>query len=225
MTNRFLISDLDNTLYDYSEAHKPAQKLLEEYLSNRLDLHPKQIRDGLSVANRVVKLRLGATASSHSRLLYVSEYLRSIGCETHVELSLSAEAAYWLRYLDSMSLFIGAEEFLQTSRHMGYLNILVTDLTSSIQYRKLRILGLDKCFDVVLTSEESGGDKSTGKSEEILRGMFGEVSGICIGDNDNDHLFKESTLFFKKVASPNITRGKKRDTFSEYSSLQRTLFK
>ena len=225
MTNKFLISDLDNTLYDYSEAHKPAQKLLEEYLSNRLDLHPKQIRDGLSVANRVVKLRLGATASSHSRLLYISEYLRSIDCETHVELSLSAEAAYWLRYLDSMSLFIGVEEFLQTSRHMGYLNILVTDLTSSIQYRKLRILGLDKCFDAVLTSEESGGDKSTGKSEEILRGMFGEVSGICIGDNDNDHIFKESTLFFKKVASPNISRGKKRHTFSEYSSLQRILFK
>jgi putative hydrolase of the HAD superfamily len=225
MTIRGLIVDLDNTLYSYAEAHNPAQRELEKYLANRLGQSDQLVRAGLSASRLIIKTRLSDTGSSHSRLLYISEYLQSINCPGHVELALSAESIYWIKYLDSMRIDKGVENFLQTSRHAGYLNILVTDLTSEIQYRKLRILAIDNLFDVTLTSEEAGGDKKSGRPEEVLRNRFDVISGFCVGDQPHDHLFQDSTEFFMKNRLSLKSSNRATQTFKDFDALQKKLFK
>ena len=225
MTIKALIVDLDDTLYSYAEAHNPAQRELEKYLANRLGQSDYLVRAGLSASRSIIKSRLGDTGSSHSRLLYITEFLQSINCPGHVELALSAQSIYWTKYLDSMRLDKGVENFLQTSRHAGYLNILVTDLTSEIQYRKLRILAIDNLFDVTLTSEEAGGDKKSGKPEEVLRNKFDVIKGFCVGDKPHDHLFKDFTEFFMRKRFSLKSSKETSQTFKDFHALQKKLFK
>lgn len=220
MSEKYFFFDLDNTLYNYKNAHLPAQDSLVEFLSSQLKLKHHKVSSGLETARVSVKERLGSTASSHSRLLYISEYLRTLDCHSQIELTLSGESIYWNRYLSEMKLFDHAHDFLLFTRSNGYVNILVTDLTTSIQMRKLRFLGVDTVFDLVVTSEEAGGDKSTGKPEHYLRNLIGEVEGFSIGDADSDHIFPNSTVFFKKVAR----KSNKSNEFSNFLSLQRKLF-
>ena len=79
---------------------------------------------------------------------------------------------------------------------------------------------MDAVFDLVVTSEEAGGDKSTGKPELFLRDLIGKVEGFSIGDADSDHIFPNSTVFFKKVAR----KSNKANEFSSFLSLQKELF-
>jgi FMN phosphatase YigB (HAD superfamily) len=100
---------------------------------------------------------------------------------------------------------------------------LVTDLTSQIQLRKLAWLGLDKAFDLVITSEECGGDKCTGKPEILLKRYIKSLPSAtwCIGDRDEDHLLQAESLFFKKLPSGRL-RQKSEKTF-EFSEFQDVL--
>ena len=220
MSDKYFFFDLDNTLYDYEKAHSPAQDALVVFLSSQLRLKPQNVSLGLETARLSVKERLGNTASSHSRLLYVSEYLRTLRCHSQIELTLSGESIYWNTYLSEMRLFDQVHNFLLFTRSCGYINALVTDLTTSIQMRKLRYLGVDTVFDLVVTSEEAGGDKSTGMPERFLKDLIGEVEGFSIGDVDSDHIFPNSTVFFKKVAR----KSNKANEFSSFFSLQKKLF-
>lgn len=220
MSEKYFFFDLDNTLYNYNNAHLPAQDTLVKFLSSQLKINHKKVFNGLETARVSVKKRLGSTASAHSRLLYISEYLRTLECNSQIELTLSGESIYWNRYLSEMKLFDHAHDFLLFTRNCGYVNALITDLTASIQMRKLRYLGVDAVFDLVVTSEEAGGDKSTGKPELFLRDLIGKVEGFSIGDADSDHIFPNSTVFFKKVAR----KSNKANEFSSFLSLQKELF-
>lgn len=220
MSDKYFFFDLDNTLYDYDKAHRPAQNALVNFLGSQLKLKPQKVSSGLETARLSVKKRLGSTASSHSRLLYISEYLRMMKFVSQVDLSLSGESIYWNTFFSEMRLFDKVYDFLLLTRNCGYVNALVTDLTTSIQARKLRYLGLDKVFDLVVTSEEAGGDKSTGMPEKFLKTLIGEVEGFSIGDLYTDHIFPNSTVFFKKVAR----KSRKINEFSSFLSLQNKLF-
>ena len=97
----------------------------------------------------------------------------------------------------------------------------ITDLTSAIQYRKIGWLGLDNYFDLVVTSEDAGGDKVSGFPEKLLARLLDDSNpvGWSIGDQDWDHLFSGSTDFFQKVnhsKSTTCSEGKKKfHTFNQ----------
>lgn len=198
MDNKNLFLDLDNTLYNYQSAHKPAQKALEIFLSKQYGMPLSTIQDLFRVSRNRVKNRLGATASSHSRLVYLADIVFELGFGPQIDFISSAESMYWQTFLQNMILFDGVTNFLSTARHSGFRIILVTDLTSSVQYRKIKLLEIESMLDLVITSEDCGGDKSSGKPEALLRSYFGEMKGIAIGDNLNDHLFRKSTIFYMK---------------------------
>jgi putative hydrolase of the HAD superfamily len=224
MSSKYMFLDLDDTLYDYRLAHIPAQAELVTYLSNQLKINRKSVSSGLNGSRSLVKERLGASASSHSRLIYVSEYLRHIDCQSHVELTLAGESLYWNTFLKNMRIFQGVPNFLLASRQSGFTNILVTDLTASIQRRKLRLLKIDTLFEVVLTSEEAGGDKVSGLPEKFLGNFLGPIEGVCIGNVDTDHLFKDKTSFYKKSKRLIPVGTKSRQEFTSFSKLQKRLF-
>lgn len=223
MVKKCILFDLDDTLYDYKMSHVPAQIELVKFLSTQLSFSEKRVSAGLEDSRKQIKVRLGHTASSHSRMAYIAEFLRPLNCQSHVELCLAAESQYWSTFLLNMRLYDGVEDFLLASRQMGFTNVLVTDLTASIQRRKLRILKVDALFDIVLTSEEAGGDKVTGLPEKYLRTLLGSIQGFSIGDSESDHLFQNETIFFRKCERGPILKTISGQKFSSFRQLEQEI--
>ena len=67
--------DLDNTLYFYEKAHKPAIEEVKKRLTKIVNSSNFDVDTELCEAREVVKKRLKNTASSHSRLLYIKYIL------------------------------------------------------------------------------------------------------------------------------------------------------
>ena len=199
-----IVFDLDNTLYDYDKSNNFATNMVVEGIASHINIDSIEVKQKFDIARMNVKSRLGYTASSHSRILYISEIYRLFGLKPDTELFLNLEELFWASFLGKLELFPGAMEFLDLIRESDITLALVTDLTSSIQYRKISKLGLNSYFDFILTSEEVGGDKSTGLPFEFLRRIYRTIpSGSWfIGDSkfDNPQGGDDQVVFFKKVA-------------------------
>jgi len=194
------IFDLDNTLYDYGIANASGQAALNSFLSQHLGRTDSEISHLLEESRLRVKDRLGSTASSHSRLLYIRDLLVQLNVHTNAAFALECEQVFWREYLRKTQLFPGVEELFSVLRLAKTRLVLVTDLSSQIQLRKLAWLGLEKTFEVIVTSEEAGGDKKTGLPEVLLRELVSAVDEMwSIGDQDSDHIFPSESKFFKKI--------------------------
>jgi FMN phosphatase YigB (HAD superfamily) len=215
------IFDLDNTLYDFEIANASGQSALNSFLSQHLGRTETEISLLLEESRQRVKGRLGSTASSHSRLLYIRDLLVQLNIHTNAAFALECEQVFWREYLKKTQLFPGVEELLSILRLAGTRIAMVTDHSSQIQLRKLNWLGLGKAFDVIVTSEEAGGDKITNLPSKMLRDLVpiaGEV--WCIGDNDWDYLYLEESMFFKKVKNGQVSSlSDKLFQFSDYFEL------
>jgi FMN phosphatase YigB (HAD superfamily) len=191
------IFDLDNTLYDYEIANSSGQAALNSFLCQHLGRTDKEISHLLQESRLRVKDRLGSTASSHSRLLYVRDLLVQLNVHTNAAFALECEQVFWREYFKKTQLFPGVEELFSVLRLAKTRLVLVTDLSSQIQLRKLAWLGLDKTFEVIVTSEEAGGDKKTGLPEAFLRELVSPVDETwSLGDQDWDHIFPDDSKFF-----------------------------
>jgi putative hydrolase of the HAD superfamily len=215
-----VIFDLDNTLYDYESANSAGESALINFLHQNLRISNTEIMNQLIHSRKNVKDALGNTASSHSRLMYIREFLNSNDLNVHATFALECEQVFWRSYMEKMVLFEGVEEFVNYLRLSRSKLVLVTDLSTQIQIRKLAWLGLEKAFELIITSEEAGGDKETGKPETMLRRFVTPVAGKtwAVGDKDWDHLFSTESTFFKKTTSGKLK--KKSETLYEFSDFR-----
>lgn len=219
-----IVFDLDNTLYDYDRPNTFATQVLIQEISSQTGIDTVEVKNTLDKSRINIKQRLGHTASSHSRLLYISEAYGLLKLKPAAELFLNLENLFWDSYLSEMELYPGVTDFLQLLKKQEIPLALLTDLTSNIQYRKLLKLGLSTSFDFILTSEEAGGDKSSGLPFDLL----GKVSNIdlnyawFIGDSDHDYPVtrKNQALFFRKVDSSLVPKKHKETQFQNYSDLK-----
>jgi putative hydrolase of the HAD superfamily len=215
------IFDLDNTLYDYEIANASGQAALISFLSQHLARPEIEISQLLEKSRERVKGRLGSTASSHSRLLYIRDLFVQLNIHTNAAFALECEQVFWREYLKKTQLFPGVEELFSVLRLAKTRLVLVTDLSSHIQLRKLAWLGLDKTFEVIVTSEEAGGEKNTGLPEALLRELVSPLNETwSVGDKDWDHIFPIESKFFKKVPSGKITeKSESKFEFSNFEEL------
>jgi len=100
--------------------------------------------------------------------------------------------------LAAIKLREGVIDFLDQLARININKALITDLTAQIQFRKLVYLELDRHFEYVVTSEESGEDKPHRASFEIATNKLYPSTGLntpelqeqniwMIGDNvDSD---------------------------------------
>jgi FMN phosphatase YigB (HAD superfamily) len=220
-----VVLDLDNTLYDYGIANSAGENALINFLSQNLKISNSELTARLIDSRKNVKSTLAFTAASHSRLLYIREFLNSSDLNVHATFALECEQVFWRSYMDKMVLFEGVEEFINYLRLSRSKLVLVTDLSTQIQIRKLAWLGLERAFDKIITSEEAGGDKETGKPEAMLRRFVIPVPGKtwAIGDKDWDHLFLNESTFFKKITSGKLKE--RSDSSYEFSDFRELLSK
>ena len=198
-----VVFDLDNTLYDYTESNSFASEILIQEFSKEVALDIAKVSEALTVGRVRIKKRLGNIASSHSRLLYITEAFRVLSLKPKPELFLKLEEVYWSSYLEKMNVFPGVFDLIELLVIRNIQIVLITDLTAQIQYRKLKQLGLGSCFDQIITSEEAGGDKSSSLPYELFSQQLPSDRGRkwFIGDSEFDvsKNFKPKDLFLRKV--------------------------
>ncbi len=217
-----VIFDLDNTLYDYDTANHFGNLALAKYLSQNLKKSSSDILKDLELSRDRVKYMLGQTASSHSRLLYIRDFLNRNEVFFHSTFALECEQIYWREFLDNSELFNGVLDFIGLLRLNRVKVFLVTDFTTNIQLRKLAWFKLEKSFDFIITSEEAGGDKITGRPENLLKSFaqFSEKEVWSIGDMEYDHILSTRSTFLKKVKSKGFKNcGDRKYEFSSYLDL------
>ena len=154
-----VLIDLDNTLYNYDLAHSEAMKALEKKFFDTLKVPAKLFYIYYLKSREKIQKNLKNTASSHSRLLYIQNMFEYIGLGSSISLVSSFEQTYWNNFILNIELFEGAEDFLNDLRMLSIPIVLITDLSSHVQFRKLISIGLDTYFDYIVTSEESGAEK------------------------------------------------------------------
>jgi len=180
-----VLLDLDNTLYDYAECNEAGMAAARELAQQLLNLAPGDFDQCFGNARTELKDRLGPSASSHSRLLYFQRTIERAGFTSQPAVALQLEHAFWRTFMDRITLFPGALDFLHDLRIAGVPVAIVTDLTAQIQLRKMVLLGLDRVVDWIVTSEESGADKPDPRGFELAVAKLGGVEGKIwsIGDN------------------------------------------
>ena len=184
-----VVLDLDNTLYDYLPCHMQAHDDLVFFLSAKVGLQKREIRDTLELARDLVKKRLGDVASSHSRLMYIEEMMLEKKLGYRPEVLLQAHQTYWSSFLRVMQLRPGVEDFLLLCREKAFEIIILTDLTSEIQHRKMIKLGIESFVDRFYSSEFVGSDKISNAGFEILVGALSQNESHkywFVGDSKSD---------------------------------------
>jgi FMN phosphatase YigB (HAD superfamily) len=154
-----ILFDTDNTLYRYEPAHQAALNATACKAATLLNISEKDFIKQYNSARDIIKARIINTASSHSRLLYLQTLLETNGFRSPLHIALDLEQTYWRTFLFNTRLFDGLIDFLDLVASFNIKIAVITDLTASIQLRKLTFFGLENTFDAVVTSEEVGVDK------------------------------------------------------------------
>ncbi len=179
---RGILMDLDNTLYDYVQAHTAALEEALRFLSSKVKISASELEEFYDKARDQIHDELKGKAASHNRLLYFQRMSEMME-ENSLAHALKAYDVYWGTYIDNISLFEGVKEFLEKNSEKKIC--LVTDLTADIQHKKLNSLGLMKYFNYLVTSEEAGREKP---AQEIfllaLKKLGCKANEVCmIGDD------------------------------------------
>jgi len=223
-----IIFDTDNTLYSYKAAHHSAFKSVMQKAEDILGVNNQDFQQVFDLSRKEIKLQLGDTASSHSRLLYFQRVVEKLGMGTRIFLTLDLEQTYWREFLANAELFPGVREFLQQLKSIGIQTANITDLTAQIQFRKMIYFGLDEYFDYVVTSEEAGCDKPNIKPFEMaFKKLKVDSKDIwMIGDSPESDIYGAKNSFnmttLQKIhKGVNIGRGECAPdvSFNHYSDL------
>jgi FMN phosphatase YigB (HAD superfamily) len=184
-----VVVDLDGTLYEYEVCHAAGMGALYELVGAQLGMSKAEFVSRFDHSRVRVKARLGNTASSHSRLIYLEQLMIDHNLGFRPKLLLQGAQIYWSTFLSRMIIRPGVEEFLLICRQLGIRVAVVTDLTSEIQLRKIVRLGLETYMDYFITSEFVGSDKETMAGFGFLKELQDNQVNSCnwyIGDADYD---------------------------------------
>jgi len=165
--------DLDNTMYAYDICHAAAIAVVSNELKNRWDLPETTWLPSYDSSRQNAKARLGNTASSHSRLVYFKGMLENLGMPTQLELALQLEALYWGEFIRKIDKIDNLDRFLSIARENGIPVVVLTDLTTGIQIKKIHKLGIADMVSGLVSSEDVGGDKPNASFKDYINQQLG----------------------------------------------------
>lgn len=153
-----VLLDIDNTCYQYHPCHQAAIKIVEMSLVDEMGFIPN-FEERYKQAQKTVKDRIPTHGASHSRILYFQNLLADLGCKNIIEKSLELETQYWTTFRSHMKILPGLLDFLADCQESGTKVVVISDLTTRIQFQKLIQLGIGGYIYQAVTAEEAGADK------------------------------------------------------------------
>ena len=152
---RAIVFDLDDTLYDCLHENDKAVDDTVRYVANEL-LHIDEVTvmKAFEEGRDMVKDQLSAwdMAAQHNRVLYFQKMLEILGVSPF-RYDLQVYNYFWNNFLNRISIFPGALEFIDDMKARGIKIGICTDMTAHIQFRKIDRLGLTGRLDAMITSE------------------------------------------------------------------------
>ena len=180
-----IITDFDDTLYAFEPCDTLGYKTVFAYLTNRFGRSDTLLADTLTKVKHDLKQSIPNQAASHARVLYFQRLMEALTGRSEPDTVGTLEEIFRDAYVDAMELFPGVRERLTAIRAQGITIGMLTDLTTSVQLKKLRALGISDLIDLLVSSEEAGAEKPDPKPYTLMLSKLGcEPDEVCmIGDS------------------------------------------
>lgn len=189
-----ILSDLDNTLYEYDPCNKAGMEAMIKEASKILKWKEEFIAEEFIKARELIKNRIPNTASSHLRLLYIHKMLENITNKSNTELGIYLNDLFWQKYFQKMSLYDNLRTFFKSAKQENKIIAIVTNLTAEIQFKKIRRLGLANVIDYIITSEEIGAEKPDPKIFQLALEKVKCPPNECLFLGDDEESDRKGAL-------------------------------
>lgn len=153
-----VIFDVDDTLYDFTKAHKAAFEELAAYAGRSLGLSREAFEKLHRETFEELKVRMGNVAAVHNRCIRCQVMLEKTGAPLYPH-ALKMNDLYWDTLLEAAVPFGGVPETLKQLKGLGMRIGIGTDMTARMQFKKLEALGLLPDIGFAVSSEEAGAEK------------------------------------------------------------------
>ena len=179
-----VIFDLDNTLYDYDAAERPAMEALVKRGSELLGVPGMEFSMHYEAAKTAVRARHAGRSEEHNRMLYCQKVVELLG-KSPLLYAMELYDVYWDALLSRMELYEGAMDFLKELKEKGIRIGICTDMTTHIQYRKIERLGIGPYIDCIVTGEEARCEKPNAVLFQMMLDKLGVMTqeAVYIGDS------------------------------------------
>lgn len=164
---RSVIFDIDDTLYDYEGINDKAIEYAGSWLCEKVNISRMDYRAAYDRARQITKNDIKDRAAGHNRLIYFQHTSELLGLNP-IAYSLELYEMYWDYMLNHMTLSEGALALIKRLKKDGIRIGICTDLTSHIQHRKLRKLGIAPFIDAFVSSEEADAEKPDRRIFDLL---------------------------------------------------------
>lgn len=183
---RAVLFDLDDTLYDYGPCDHSG--LDAAWWALRSDIEADLSREQFQQLHNTIHERYATLGnpSSHNRALFFKAMVEAAFGRSRPQLVLELHEAYWRAFYDAMELNGAAIELLLRLQERNLKLGLVSNHVALPQLGKIRQLGLEAYFPVVVTSEEAGADKPDPASFGVALKRLGVPAreSVFVGDDE-----------------------------------------
>ena len=180
-----VIFDLDHTLYNFMDCHEQADRAVGEYVADHFGIGSDRYHEQILAAMRRVEEKIGVVnAATHSRTLRYQTFLEEIGAPA-IDHAYPMRQLYWNTFYDYMVLEETVEQVLAAIQEQGIRILVATDMTCDVQLEKIRILGISRYLDYLVTSEEAGAEKPGSRILDLCVKKAGVAKEDCVFVGDH----------------------------------------
>lgn len=217
---RYIIFDLDDTIYNYTNCHNVSMNVIFKLISEYTKFDIKYIEKIYTNIDNNHKALTINSASSHNKYIKFKHLLEKLNM-TNVE---EIHKKYWEIFYQNIKLNDGVLDLIIWLKSIGIKLYILTDYETEYQIEKLKQLNIFDYFDYILTSEEIGCEKpSIHCFNYIIMKTNSNINEIImIGDSLNkDILGAIGSGIYSYYYNVGFTKGiENRENYTMFSSFK-----
>lgn len=161
---KYIIFDLDDTLYNYEINNQYALSLIHKKINHNFNISFEISQNTLDKVKKDYKVEVGNIASSHNRYIYLKHMFENL--KIPLKFLDEYHRFYWDSFFQNCKPEDTVLEFLTffKDNYPEIKLVILTDFTAKEQFDKLHHLKIFDFFDLIITSEEIGIEKPSIKT-------------------------------------------------------------
>lgn len=161
MSIKFIILDMDNTIYNYDIANEFAVDSIMMYISEQCNLQREELLNMYNISKRQINTKFKGSALSHDKALQIKNLVDNLTIANKIEITNIAKKIYYDTFLENSIPFDGLYDFLILCKKNNIKVAILTNNTLDIQLELCNKLKIVNFVDNIYTSYEIGNEKPT----------------------------------------------------------------